>query len=159
MTDYRTRSSGTRTAAAAERWPNDAGVTVGCRNLRYRVWKLVFKDSVAQITLNCEAIASRENTSHPRRHTLNESLYRTKKEQSFELLFFVPHRARPSNFYRWLLKDFGFHRVVKSRLPRKGKISYKNRLTSYPYYLIMLVGIPLTAPMVSVWFKNNRNKN
>ena len=26
----------------------------------------------------------------------------------------------------------------------------KKRLTSYPYHLIMLVGIPLTAPMVSV---------
>ena len=65
---------------------------------------------------------------------------------------FVPHRAKPSNLYWWLLENSRVYRVVKRFLSRKSSISYKKVLTSYPYYLIMLVGIPQTAPIVSVWF-------
>ena len=72
---------------------------------------------------------------------------------------FVPHPARLSNFYRWLLENSRVYRVVKRFLSRKSSVSYKKVLTSYPYYLIMLVGIPLTAPMVSAWFMNNCNNN
>ena len=42
----------------------------------------VFKDSVAQITQNCEAIASRGKTSLPRRHRLS-SPFRRKKRDTF----------------------------------------------------------------------------
>ena len=129
VTDYRTRSSGTRTAAAAESKPKG-----GCCN-----WRLSeLMGDVAKISFQTQSHSKHEYLHSKQQPTIDKSAeaqhaervpLSAQKKSDCQMQSLVPHRARLSNFHRGLLEDCRVHRVAKRFLSRKSSISYKKRLT------------------------------